>query len=427
MKNRTAGTIVAAAGILAGACGGNGKRSSTVTLWALGREGEVVRELVPEFERRHPGARVIAQQIPWTAAHEKLLTAFVGGSAPDVAQLGNTWIPEFAAIGAIEPLDGWIGRSRALAPGDYFEGIWKTNLFEGATYGVPWYVDTRVLFYRRDLLAQAGYPEAPRTWDRWRDAMRKIRGPDRYAILLPTNEWEQLVIFGLEKGAGFLRDRDTRGAFEDPAFASAADFYVGLYRDALAPVVSYTQIGNAYQEFARGFVAMWITGPWNLGNFRQRFPPEFENRWMTVPLPAPDAASPWPGMSLAGGSSLALFRASKHKDLAWQLLEFLSEPAIQARFYALSGDLPPRRAAWDDPAFSRDVKVRAFREQLGSVAPMPRVPEWEQIAQKIAERMEPAIRGRETNARVLGALDADVDRILDKRRWLLARRTTGAP
>jgi multiple sugar transport system substrate-binding protein len=170
---------------------------------------------------------------------------------------------------------------------------------------------------------------------------------------------------------------------------------------------------------------MWITGPWNLGNFRQRFPSEFENRWMTAPLPAPDAASPWPGMSLAGGSSLALFRASKHKDLAWQLLEFLSEPAIQARFYALSGDLPPRRAAWDDPAFSRDLKVRAFREQLGRVAPMPRVPEWEQIAQKIAERMEPAIRGRETNARVLGALDADVDRILDKRRWILARRTEG--
>src|SRR5262245_5993603 len=49
-----------------------------VRFWAFGREGEVVRELVPEFEKRHPEIRVEVQQIPWTAAHEKLLTAYVG-------------------------------------------------------------------------------------------------------------------------------------------------------------------------------------------------------------------------------------------------------------------------------------------------------------------------------------------------------------
>ena len=95
--------------------------------WGLGREGEVVKDLVPEFERENPGIRVVVQQIPWTAAHEKLLTGFVGGSPPDLAQLGNTWIPEFAAIGALEPLDARVAASTALAPADYFEGIWKTN------------------------------------------------------------------------------------------------------------------------------------------------------------------------------------------------------------------------------------------------------------------------------------------------------------
>ena len=53
---------------------------------------------------------------------------------------------------------------------------------------------------------------------------------------------------------------------------------------------------------------------------------------------------------------------------------------------------------------------------------MPRVPEWEQIAQHMAERLEPAIRGRETLAAALAAIDADVDRILEKRRWMLSRR-----
>ena len=405
------------------ACERAGAGDRTVRFWGLGREGEVVKELVPEFERQNPGIRVVVQQIPWTAAHEKLVTGFVGGSPPDLAQLGNTWIPEFAAIGALEPLEARVSGSRAISPGDYFEGIWKTNLFDGAPYGIPWYVDTRVLFYRRDLLAAAGYPQVPRTWSAWRDAMLKVRGAaggSRYAILLPTNEWEQLTIFGLQQRSPLLRDGDTRGAFAQPPFAAAANWYAGLFRDGLAPIVSYTQLGNPYQEFSRGYVAMWITGPWNLGEFRRRLPPELQDTWMTAPVPAPDSVE-WPGTSLAGGSSLALFRASKQKDAAWRFVEFLSQPEVQTRFYALSGDLPARTASWNDASLSGDVKARAFRDQLAHVTPLPRVPEWEQIAQKIAEDLEAAIRGRETIQASLKNLDGDVDSILEKRRWMLAR------
>ena len=70
----------------------------------MGREGEVVAELLPEFHRAHPGIKVEVQQIPWSAAHEKLLTAFVGDATPDIAMLGNTWVPEFVALDALEPL-----------------------------------------------------------------------------------------------------------------------------------------------------------------------------------------------------------------------------------------------------------------------------------------------------------------------------------
>ncbi len=394
--------------------------------WGLGREGEVVKDLVPDFERENPGVRVVVQQVPWTAAHEKLLTGFVGGSPPDLAQLGNTWIPEFAAIGALEPLDPRIAASRALAPEDYFEGIWKTNAFAGATYGIPWYVDTRVLFYRADLLAAAGYREAPRTWSAWREAMVRIAGAGgpsgkRFAILLPTNEWEQVTIFGLQRHSPLLADGDTRGAFSAAAFAGAAAWYVGLYRDGLAPVVSYTQLGNPYQEFSRGYIAMWITGPWNLGEFRRRLPPELQDTWMTAPVPAPDDASEYPGYSLAGGSSLAIFRASKQKDAAWKLVEYLSRPEIQSRLYGMSGDLPARRVAWEAPALAGDAKAKAFRDQLSRVIPLPRVPEWEQIAQKLWEDLEGPIRGRVSVADALRTVDADVDRILEKRRWILAR------
>ena len=400
---------------------------TTVRFWGLGREGEVVRSLVPEFEKRNPDVRLLVQQIPWTSAHEKLLTAFVGRSTPDLAQLGNTWIPEFAEIGALERIDGRVEKSAALSAGDFFPGVWRTNLYRGGLYGIPWYVDTRVLFYRKDLLARAGFREAPRTWKEWREAMEKIHPLQEsygYPILLPINEWEQVVLFGVAGGASLLSPDGTRGAFEDPAFAAAAGFYVGLFHDRLAPLVSFSQFGNVYQEFGRGTIAMWITGPWNLGEFRHRLPAEQQDLWMTAPMPAPDA-SRWPGESFAGGSSLAVFAGSASKDAAWRVIEYLEEPAVQARFYALSGDLPARTAAWEDPALSGDEKARAFRQQLEHVTPMPRVPEWEQIAQKVPEDLESAIRGRDKLGTALSRLDANVDRILAKRRWMLSRRKVG--
>jgi len=101
-----------------------------LSFWAMGREGEVVAQLMPAFERRHPGVKVKVQQLPWTSAHEKLLTAFAGDALPDVAQLGNTWVPEMVALNALAPLDARVAASASVRRDDYFAGIWATNVSE---------------------------------------------------------------------------------------------------------------------------------------------------------------------------------------------------------------------------------------------------------------------------------------------------------
>ncbi len=413
--------------LLAAAACVRGPGTRAVRFWGLGREGEVVKELLPAFRERYPDVRVEVQQIPWTAAHEKLLTAFVGESLPDVAQIGNTWLPEFRTLGALEDLGPRVARSSVVAPESYFPGIWDTNLVDGVLCGVPWYVDTRVLFYRKDLLKAAGVAAPPKTWDEWLDAMRKVKahgGPGRWAVLLPTDEWAQPVIFGLQKGASLLTADGGDAAFRTREFREAATFYVSLFREGLAPALANTQIANVYQEFAAGDFAMYVTGPWNLGEFRRRLPASMKDLWTTAPLPA--AEGPGPGVSLAGGSSLVLFRTSKRGDDAWKLIEFLSEPAQQVRFYALAGDLPARRDAWTDPLLSGDAEARAFEAQLHHVAATPRIPEWEQVAQKVAEHLEPAIRGVATVDAVLASLDKDVSALLTKRRWVLERKAAHA-
>jgi multiple sugar transport system substrate-binding protein len=409
------------------ACGAR-EDAAVLELWAMGREGELVQSLIPEFERQTPGVRVRVQQIPWSAAHEKLLTAFVGHALPDCFQVGNTWIPELAALGALAPLDRRVDASTSVRRNEYFPGILDTNVIDGQLYGIPWYVDTRVLFYRSDLLHAAGYDEPPRTWAAWQEAMARIKtaaGPSRYAVLLPLREWQPLVALALQRGSTLLRDGQRYGDFRAPAFRAAFDFYLDVFRRGRAPHTGEGQIANLYNDFGAGYFAFFISGPWNLGELRSRLPADTRDRWSTAPLPAPDGSAP--GLSLAGGASLTMRQDTRHPEAVWALIEYLSAPAQQLALYRLTGDLPARRSAWNDPALRADVQAAAFARQLEHVGATPKIPEWERIATKIAEHTEAAVRSQRTPDEALAALDADVDAILEKRRWLLASKDTGSP
>ena len=132
-REKTAGMFVVVfvllAALFAGCTSGSGQDDILeIKFWAMGREGEIVPELLEKFERENPGVHVVVQQIPWTSAHEKLLTAFAGDALPDVAQMGNTWIAEFAALDAVAGLNELTGASSVIKEEDYFPGIWATNV-----------------------------------------------------------------------------------------------------------------------------------------------------------------------------------------------------------------------------------------------------------------------------------------------------------
>lgn len=406
---------------------------TVVTFWAMGREAEVVAELLPAFEREHPGVRVDVQQVPWNAAHEKLLTAYASGSLPDICQLGNTWVPEFALLGALQPLQSRVAASKVIQPADYFPGIWRMNLMPNAAggedlVGVPWYVDTRLLFYRKDILRDAGVSLPIRTWEQWRAAMAAVKGhvgPGRYAILVLLNEFETQLSLGLQGDDPLLRDGDRFGNFSAPGFRDALALYSDLFARGWAPPVSETQVSNIWEEFFRGRFAFYISGPWNIREFRKVAPDELKDEWGTMPLPGPDG----PGAGIAGGTSLVLFRGKGERDTArqqaaWQLIEYLSRPGVQQQFYALIGDLPPRRSAWSDPVLADDPLAQAFRDQLERVKPTPKVLEWERIVQAMRLVTEQVVRGGLPQDRAVRQLDAQVDDILAKRRWVLAREAS---
>ena len=397
-----------------------------VRFWAMGYEGEVVAQLLPEFERRNPGIHVELQQQPWTSAHEKLLTSFAGDALPDVCALGNTWVPEFAALGALQALDARIAASPALDVRDYFPGIWDTGVVDGQVYGLPWYTETRLPYYRRDLLAKAGIQSAPRNWAEWRVAMAAIKrdvGPQRYAILLPVNEFEPLLNLAIQQSDPLLRDGGRYGNFRSTGYRRALTFYLEMFHQGWAPPLSNNQISNVWDEFGRGFFSFYISGPWNIAEFRKRLPPELGDAWMTMPLPGPDG----PGASVAGGTTLVVFAGSQRKDAAWKLIEYLSESEVQVRLHALTGDLPPRRSAWATPALANDPYARAFRDQLERARATPKVPEWERIATEIRLVAEQMVSGKLSVDQAAVETDRRADAILEKRRWMLDHAATAVP
>ncbi len=389
-------------------------QDTPLSFWVLGGEGAAVHHLVEAFQQETPDVRVVIQQIPWSAAHEKLLTAYAGDAMPDVFEVGNTWVPEFEALGAVEPL-----MLSATEKEDFFSGILDSSSVHGRLMAMPWYIDTRLLFYRRDLLSSAGFEAPPTTWSEWLLMMETLRdrnaGPFK-ALIAPLSEWQLPVILGMQSGASLLDAEGCFGRFQAASFRAAFHFYIELYEKGLAALMGDAQMTSLYQDFAGGRIAFYVTGPWNLGEFHRRLPPSLEGVWATAVMPGPTG----PGASLAGGSSLAVSSSSSQKEKALALVEFMARPQSLLTLYQATGDLPPKRSVWSDPLLLASPPLKAFRRQLDGVMATPKVPECEQIASKIVLYAERSARHEMTEEEALLGLDREVDRLLSKRRWLLS-------
>ena len=421
MNRREAIATLSGATLALAGCGRSSHKKE-ITFWGAGREGDIAAELIRGFQEEHPDISVNVQKMPFTVAHEKLLTAYAGDTLPDLCQLGNTWIPEFAALDALEPLDSYVAGSKEIRLEDYFDGILASNRVAETLFGIPWYVDTRLLYYRRDLLRAAGFERPPDSWGEWSEmlgAIKRLVGPDRYSVLLPLNEFEPLLVLALQQPSELLREGGRYGNFRSSDFRFALAFYNSMFDRGWAPRMTNTQISNVWDEFGRGFFSFYISGPWNIAEFKRRLPPALQNEWRTAPMPGPNG----PGLSSAGGSSLVMFKSSRVKPEAWLLAEYLSRPQVQQRFYDLTGDMPPRLSSWELLALIESPYARAFRTQLDRVRSPPKVPEWERIATEMRLTGERVVQGVQTIDEAVVSLDRKTDAILAKRRWMLERNT----
>jgi multiple sugar transport system substrate-binding protein len=355
----------------------------TLTVWAMGNEGVKLKDLAATFMKDNPGTTVNVTPVDWGQAVTKLTTAIAGHQTPDVSQMGTDMMGQFASIpGALEPVPA------SFQASTFFESAWNTNIVNGTVYGVPWYVETRLLYYRTDIATKAGITTPPATWDDL-TAMAKAmqsKGGAKWGISLGTKNWQEYLPF-LWSNGGDVMDAQGKFVLNSPQAVEALTFYESFFKAGLTPT-SVPEGFDITPAFVAGTNPMFFSGPWHLGLIKTAGGAGFDTKWAIAPMPKKVSAT-----SFIGGGNMVVYKDSKNKDLAWKFVQYLTDPKTQVAWYADVTDLPAVQAAWDDPTLKNDKNVALFGQQLKDTKAQPATATWSELATALNGTLEKMTTG----------------------------------
>ncbi|GAB3839252.1 ABC transporter substrate-binding protein [Kribbella italica] len=327
-----------AVAVLAASCVGavdTGKSSSgtnTITVWNgySGRELDVFKSVVKDFEAANPGVSVtvVGQQ-----NNDKLVQGLRGGSAPDVQwAASNDYVGLFCSSG------GWIDLTDRIAKdgldtGQFTPASWQATQYDGKRCALPALGDVYGLYYNKKLFAQAGLKTPPKTFQQLTEYARKLtkRSPDgklEVAGYLPlTNFYANRVQFYAPFFGAEWFDADGK-----PATAASPGWkaYLGWQRDlvgsygyeqAKAFTAAAGQPYSAANAFQQGKLAMMIDGEYRTA-FIKQFTPDLD--FGTAPMPVTEQKAADYGMGYVVNHIAGVTKASKNPDLAWKLVKYLA-------------------------------------------------------------------------------------------------------
>ncbi|SDM65249.1 sugar ABC transporter substrate-binding protein [Sediminibacillus halophilus] len=395
--------ILVGAAFVLGACSNASSSSDdTLQVWTMSDELE---GFVEDYEAEHD-IEIEVQTIPWENAHDKLLTAVASGKGPDVLQIGTTWVAEFAEAGAFYDMSEDIGDYENLDLNNFFEGARGTAEYDDQVIGIPWYVDTRALFYRTDILEEVGYPDGPQTWDEMIDASQKLadRGDGQYAIDLPRTDPQFPFMLGWQQGWTYEVGEGSAN-FDDPAFKDAVDIYTTFYEEGYSQLEEGKEI---IQAFSDGSKPMFFSGPWDIKTIKDNGE-DIEGKWDVALMPEGET-----NKSMMGGAHLSIFHNSEKVDEALDFINWMADTDTQLAWYETMSELPANQAAWEDPILADDPMVSTFGEQLKSTEPLPLIPEYERMGNELLDTLEQIYRGGADTDEALANYRKEVDDILSE-------------
>ncbi len=330
--------------------------------------------ITEQFNETYPNVNVNVQFIPWLNAHQNLITAMAGGSAPDISELGTTWNPEFAAMGALMNLDeiDW-GLSEGWVP-----ALEEVGTYDESLYGVPWYAGLRQLIYNQEILDEAGV-NVPATYDELLEAGEAIlNNTDAFAF--PAAGINQHVVlpaiwhFGGELAE--LEENDDGdmqwvSKVNEANAVEAVESYTDMYKNGFVPEGALNwSVTDVRQAFAQEDLAMTIDVAPGL-NAMLNENPDLTDKIGVAPLPAGENNA-----SFVGGSNLAIFEQSPNKELATEYVKIMISEKNISEWAQLTGFFPGTLDGLENPIFHENSLLAVFAEGMEEGRSYPASPSW---------------------------------------------------
>ena len=377
-------------------------------------------EAIAAFEKDNPGTKIVREIGPHSSTQfHDLITQKLKNRDPkmDVFLMDVVWPAEFASAGWALPLDKYFP---AEEQAKFLAAPMSADRYNGQTFGVPLFVDAGLLYYRKDLLEKYGF-KPPRYWSELvanaKAIMAGENDPQLVGFSGQFKQYEGLICNMLEyvysNGGTFWDPKALASSLQTPEAQAAVRFV----RDRIIREVAHQGV-LAYQEpeslalFNQGravFLRSWPYA-WKVANNPEQS--RIAGKVGMAPLPSFEGQR---GAATLGGWHFGISRFSKHPELAWRFIEFMSAPAMQKKIALMTGRPPTRLALYDDPELVKAMPqlpdlLAAFKQAI----PRPTTPVYVPMSNIMQRYFSSVLSLPDSNIAERSALAArEINRVLD--------------
>jgi multiple sugar transport system substrate-binding protein len=422
---KVGGAGLAGAALLGAAgCGGGEQSGGATELYfhAPTDTTGTTPKLIGQFNEKYKGKyKVIFQRGNSDTGQrlDKLRTQFqAGGEGIDIILGDVIWTAELAESGWISDLSDRFPESEQQA---FLPGSVEAIIYNGKPYGMPWYTDTGLLYYRKDLLQKSGYDGPPKTWDELKQMTRKVRAESdiKFGFVFQGARYEGGVCDACEfiwsHGGNVLDPEDpTKVVIDSPQAIAGLETERSMITDGIAPksvtVYEESETDGVFLSGDAIFLREW---PYAYALVGTSDYPNLEPEQVGVSeLPSADGK---PGNGTVGDQPLYISTSSKYPDEAWKFIEFVTA-SEQQKFRALEGSyLPTISDLYDDPEIRDTVPVVALaKEALQHTRPRPVSPYYSDMSLEMQDQFHASLRGDTTPEEAARMLKSELENIIQQ-------------
>ena len=390
-------------------CGKKQNDFVTLTWWQFWTNPEVkptIVKLIEQFEKENPNLKVSLTDLTWSDGHEKIVVAFGSGTAPDVLELGSDWVPEFSYQDILLDVTSEAERIKE----EFL--MWEPATIGEKVFGFPWILDTRVLFYNKDLMKKAGLDpdNPPTTWDELLQCCKAVNEgkPEAYGFGANSAErhrlYKKFLPFFWANGGRILSDDQRQSVMNSNEGVQALEFYKKLTQNGM--IDTQAMLDEAFKRNKIGFV---ISGGWLLNDLRKNHP-ELNFGICLMPKPETERGTP---ASFAGGEFLVISKRCENPQEALELIKFMIRKDNCLKVCrAIGSGFPSARDAELDPYYRNNPDLSIFQEQLKYAFSPPPHPKWVYIEEIIETAVEQVMYDRKSPRGALDEAKSEIDKLL---------------